>query len=539
MLKLLRIHNLILIESAEIHFSGGFNVLSGETGSGKSAILSALALLTGERADTSLIRRGEEKGVVEAAFDIEKQPEILALLNKAGLDHEAGSELLIRREMAFNEKNRCFVNNQLVQMKVLREISAFLLEIVGQHANQVLLSIEKHGTLVDLFGGLEKEVNDFKIQWQSENRLSNELEKLINQESQRLREIEVCRMELEELEEAQLKEGEDEALFAEYTLLTNAQERADKVNAILNALNGEKQSILSLLSRHKNTFEELLKLDSHFTDTAKAYEAATIELQEIAYTLRTARLQIEHQPEKAAAINERLTLIARLKRKYGHSIEEILTYQTQARKKLEELERADIHIEEIKEKLIEIRKQNEEAAAQLTKKRTRAARALEKALTQELRALNMPKAEFYVDIASQKRSERGDDRMEFFFAPNAGEHRIPIKECASGGELSRILLALQTLLAEKAQISTLVFDEIDSNIGGTTARIVGKKLRELGAYYQVLCITHFAQVAQEAEHHIQISKVEKEGRTVTQVHTLQTEDREKELARMVGTPLAY
>lgn len=534
MLKLLRIQNLILIDSAEIHFSEGFNVLSGETGSGKSAILSAMGLLAGERADSGLIRRGSDKSVVEAAFDIDLKPAILKILENAGIDHDSESELLIRREIASNGKNRCFVNQQLVQIKILRELSESLLEIVGQHANQVLLSIEKHAQILDLFGEIEAEAVSFQKSWQQENQLRKQLEALVNQEAQRLREIEVCRMEIEELDEAQLKEGEDESLFEEYTLLTNAEERSEKVTAILEAISDGRHSALQLLSKHKNTFEDLVRIDAHFADLAQVYDTALIELQEVAYSMRAALSHIEHQPEKAAAINERLTLISRLKRKYGHSIAEVFTYYSRTKTKLEELESADVRIEELRIELDRIKLSNNTLGKELTKKRNRAAQDLEKSLTEQLHLLNMPKAEFHIEIRDQKRNDRGDDRVEFYFSPNAGEHRISIKECASGGELSRLLLGLQTLLANKSLISTLVFDEIDSNIGGATARIVGKKLNEIGKHHQVVCITHFPQVAQEAQHHIQISKQEKNGRTVSQVSVLKTSERKKEIARMSG-----
>jgi DNA repair protein RecN (Recombination protein N) len=537
MLKLLRIQNLILVETTEIDFTAGFNVISGETGSGKSALLAALSLLAGERADSSLIRRGKEKGVVEASFDIDNHPMIISVLESFGIDHDFGSELLIRREITLNEKNRCFVNHQIVQIKILRELCQPLLEIVGQHANQKLLSLEKHAEILDLFGELEQDVSAFRKSWQKENAYSTQLKELIDHESQRLREIEVCHMELEELDEARLKVGEDEELFAEYTLLTHAKERCEKVKTILDGLTGEKQSVLQVLSRHKHSFDELIKLDPALEESLKAYEAARLELQEVAYTLRNRLSHIENNPERTALINERMTLIARLKRKYGSSIEEIFTYQAQLIMRLEQLEHTDVKIDELRHELSKVQLLNEERAKDLTLKRSHAARELEKALTFELQALNMPKAEFYIDLTSQKRSEKGDDKIEFFFVPNAGEQRISIKECASGGELSRLLLGLQTLLAKKAQISTLIFDEIDSNIGGETARIVGRKLREIGKYLQVISITHFPQVAQEANHHIQISKVEKEGRTVTCVRALESTDRETELSRMLGNSL--
>lgn len=534
MLKQLHIRNIILIESSEIPFEAGFNVLSGETGSGKSAIMNALNLISGERADATMVRKGADKGSVEAIFDIAHIPHLIQLLDESGIEHELDAELVIRREISAAGKSRAFINNQAAQLATLRTITHFLFDIVGQHANQRLLNVQTHREILDLFGNLQSEAATFAKSWSEENALRAELEALIRSEAQRLREIDLCQMELEELTSANLKEQEDEELFAEYTRLVNAEELLQKVHEITQALSGEKLSVLGLLSRNKHPFEQLVRLDSSLTSTLEAHNNAILELQEVAHTLRNYNSRIEHNPQRTAEVNERLSQIDRLKRRYGSTLAEIQAYQQEAQQKLNRLQNADEQIEELRTKLTKLESLNNKLAQQLTAQRRKTAKLLEEAVMTQLRALNMPKVQFRCALATQPRSQHGDDQIEFFMSPNVGEHQIPVRECASGGELSRLMLALQTLLAGRSLISTLVFDEIDANIGGETAAIVGEKLKSIGQQHQVLGITHFPQVAKHADHHLQISKTEQDGRTITLVKILNKKERQAELARMLG-----
>jgi DNA repair protein RecN (Recombination protein N) len=534
MLKELRISNLILIPYAEVHFEKGFNVLSGETGSGKSAIMQALSLLMGEKADVNIIRHGTEKAAVEGLFDIDNLSIIEEILDGGGIGHEKGEILILRREISKLGKGRCWINNQAAQLSLLRKIGETLIDLIGQHANQRLLSIDNHRRILDLLGGLEEDCERFAKNWDRELTLSKLIQDTIQNEAYRLREIENCNRELEELREANLKEGEEENLFSEYTHLANAEDIVSKIHDITQLLCGDKLSVLNLLTKQISNFDHLLRLTPTLQDTAIAYRNACLELQEVAHTLRIAHAHHEPQPDKLAAISERLALVHQLKRKYGESISDILSYQQKTQEKVHHLEAADTQIDDWRNQLFDVRKQNDELALVITNKRRAAAQALIHSLTIQLRSLNMGKVEFQIEITSQNRSRTGDNRIEFFLVPNVGEKRIPIKECASGGELSRILLALQTILAGKEDIPTLIFDEIDANIGGATAVAVGEKLREIGSNHQVICITHFPQVAKQANHHIQIEKQEIDGRTVTSIKTLDREGRQLELCRMLG-----
>ncbi len=533
MLKYLRIQNVILVEDASISFNRGLNILSGETGSGKSAIMHGLSLAIGERTDSTIIRKGAEKGVVEAVFDLDQQ-DLIALLKEGGIDHENGQDLIIRRELSISGKSRIFINNQAAQLSFLRKMGQHLAQIVSQHANQSLYSIDYHRQTVDLFGDQLPLLHRFQQSYQQENLLRNQLEDLVKQESQRLREIDICRCELEELEEAQIKEGEDEELFAEYTFLIHAEELSEQINEINQSLSGERQPLIVALSRHKQQLDALVKFDAQLKESAQTFQSALAELQEVAYTLRNYQSRMHYDANRLSEVNERLTQLNKLKRKYGSSVEEMLAYLENSKKRLAQLENADFEIEQLKQKMAEATNLTDQLAAELTEKRQMSAEKLQDELTLQLHALNMSKAKLEVQWTKQKRTLDGDDRIEFFLHPNVGEHRIALKDGASGGEISRVLLALRTLLAFKERPSSLIFDEVDANIGGETAAIIGEKLREISQQHQVICITHFPQVAHCAHYHLQISKEERNGRTVTLIKELNTESRQKELARMAG-----
>lgn len=535
MLKQLRISNIILIETAEIDFAEGFNVLSGETGSGKSAIMHAISLIRGDRAEINLLRKGAEKGIVEAIFDIKGISGIETVLEQGGIDFEQGDDLYIRREISSVGKSRAFINNQLAQLSLLRAVCSRLIHIVGQHANQELFSIERHRDILDLFGSFKGRVAEFSLSYDQEHALNKELENLINSEAQRLREMEVCQMIIDELDEAHLKEGEDEELFHEYSLLSHAEEIKNSIYEICKILQGEKGGVLSQLQRQKGTFDKLVFIDPKLSEVAVSFQNAVLELHEIANGLNIYQSRLEHNPERLAEVNERLAWITRLKKKYGSTWQEIQTFLEETTKRRDVLQNADHKIEELRKNLDLIKHENNERALQLSKLRIQAAQELSALLKKELCTLNMPNVDFQIDVTAQKRSRHGDDRIEFFLLPNRGEHRIPIKDCASGGELSRVMLALQTVMCGREGIATLVFDEVDGNIGGETAKVVGDKLKKIGNKQQVICITHFPQVAKQADYHVQISKEVIGDRTLTLIQVLNKKSREQELARMSGT----
>ena len=535
MLKQLIIKNIILVESAEITFGNGFNVLSGETGSGKSAILAALGLILGDKTDTDIIRSGADKACVEAIFELESFAPLFGMLSDAGIEHTPEEDLIIRREITAAGKSRSFINNQSVQIAFLKKAGQLLIGRVNQHAPQQLFSLDHHRHILDLYGNLLPIASEFSKSWDKENRIKDEIENLQREEHHRLREMENLQADLEELEKAQLKEGEEEELFAEYSLLANSEELTQKTQAILQVLEGEKSGVLNLLNKSQNAWDALVRIDSKTDEMAKAFQTACMELKEVSYSLQKYAHHIEFNPARLEQVNERLSLINKLKRRYGPTWQDLTLRTAEMKNRLFHLENRDGHIALLTAERENLAKINNDCCAELSRQRKHAAQSLCLEITRHLRSLNMPKAEFQMEILQQKRNHSGDDKVEFYFAPNVGERLISVKECASGGELSRIMLSIQTLLAGKEQLPILVFDEIDSNIGGATAAEVGKKLREISLQHQILCITHFPQVARQADHHYQISKEEQEGRTVTQIVTLDEHTRSCELLRMQGT----
>ena len=499
MLKLLRIHNIILIEEAELEFEAGFTVLTGETGAGKSAILKALDLVLGARADSSMIRKGAERARVEAAFEVDD------------------GELILRRDLLPNGKSRAYVDNVLVPLSDLRKAAENRLDMVGQHANQRLSTLDYHREVVDLFGGHQDLAKRFTETYQKEKELSLQLEQLKVSENERLRQIEILQAQLEEIDEANIQEGEEEELFAEYSRLSNAEELASKLDGIMNGINEGKLAILH------SELQAMAKLDGTLDPFAQALQSASLELQETAFGLQSYRGRLAPNPARLDEVNQRLRLINQISRKYGDTAD-------QMRQDLTALQESDNQIEALEKEISAL--PTDKLASELTKKRTVAAKKLSKALISHLHPLNMKGAQFLTQVTPTSRTSSGDDLIEFHFAPNPGEGMVPIRKSASGGELSRVLLALKTTLAGLELTPTLIFDEIDAAMGGATARLVGEKIRAISSQRQVICITHLPQVAELADHHFCIQKEQKGGRTRSTISLL-TETK-RELARMSG-----
>ncbi len=534
MLRHLRIENLILIDSAEIPFEPGLNVLSGDSGSGKSAIMTALSLVLGARADNTVIRQGTSKAFIEAIFDPAKNSPIHSILTEAGIEHDQDEYLVIKREISAGGKNRSFINQQMASLQFIQKVGSYLVDIVGQHASQKLLSLSYHREVIDTYGRLNGQAQAMLESWNREQSLRAQLQSLLSNESQRLRDIDRCQMELEELVEANLSEGEEEEIFAEYSRLSHTEELTQGLGTVQKTFSEGTQPILPSLHKSHAILQRLSSLDPGLDSIAKTLHSLTLELEEATYTLRNYYSKLEHDPSRLSEIDQRLKLINQLKRKYGTTFGEIQDYQKKTALRLKELENSDTRIEELKTALEASTETCSTLASTLSEKRKKAAAALEKEIIGRLRPLNLPHAIFKVNITPQPRGPTGDDRIEFFIAPNLGYDPLPLKNCASGGELSRVLLALKSVLADSEASHTLIFDEVDANIGGETGTIVGKKLRDIGGKHQLICITHLPQVAIEAHHHLHIAKREENGRTRTGVTVLNKKAREKELARMAG-----
>jgi DNA repair protein RecN (Recombination protein N) len=535
MLKLLRSHHLALVEQADIEFHTGFNVITGETGAGKSAVLQALKLLTGEKADSSLIRSGATQGSVEALFDCSAAPHILQELVVAGIDSEEEGTLLIKRTLTTQGRGKIYINHQLAHRSLLQKVVSSLLQIVGQHASRALLSADTHRQLVDRYGSITAHTEHFSKLWQQMRLLERKYDTLLQAEHERQRTMETLRREVAELVEAQPKAGEEEELFAEYTRLMHAETLQALTHEITAVLEADNKGIIPLLARCKRSFDKLIALDPTLEETGQLAHNAYIELQEVCHTLHNYTGRIVADPMRATVLDNRLSLLNQLKRKYGPDITAVCSYREQAESRLSALENYETTLSEMQAEIDILQKQLDNASVILTQKRTETARLLEQSLTAELRELNMPQVTVDIAITSCQRCASGDDVVEIFLTPNKGEKRIPLRQSVSGGEMARTLLALQYLLAGKGEVATLVFDEIDANIGGQTATLVGAKLKSIGEKQQVVCVTHFAQVAKQAHQHLLISKAEQGERTLTTVTSLRSKETIAELKRMAGT----
>lgn len=534
MIKQLRVNNLVLVESSTLTFDPHFNAITGETGAGKTALIEGIALALGARAESALIRKGSTTAFVEATFDSTATPSLIALLEESGLLSEPNEPLIIRREISKEGKNRAFVNCRSVPLPLLQKIGAELIDLIDQNAHHALRKTESQRTLLDLFGDLQLELSAFQTAFHLEKEVQSKLQTLHQLSSSKEREEATLRRQIDEIEAVNLKPGEEEALFEKYQLLANSQEISTKVEGMLTTLSDGPGAILAHLNRVQKTCESLNGFDKSFENPTALLRDAALSVSECAHHFRSYRGKLESDPAAYQLLENKLQEISLLKRKYGQTFEELDAFYQQAKERIAQLENLAFDLETLAEELKKAEERTKVAAEKLTSKRKQVAKDFSKQLTGHLHALNMPHAEVLIEVATQPRSQSGDDQIQFWLKANAGEHPALVKEHSSGGEVSRLLFAIKIALAEKNNTPTLIFDEIDANVGGRTAAIIGEKLQELGKYRQVICITHFHQVATAADTHFAVEKVEEEGRTFTRIRQLDKREKEIELLRMLG-----
>lgn len=520
MIKTLIIKNLVLVEESHIQFEGGLTMITGETGAGKTALVEAIHLILGERADSSKVRKGCDKAIIQASFDLEKVP---AVLQDAGIEVPEDEELILTREISAAGKSRAFIAGQMVPASLLQSLAPYLVDFIAQHAQGLLKSSDSQRELLDLYADID--LVPFQALWEREKGLQVEIDTL--QERKNGQREQFLNDQLEELLEANLQEGEEEALFEEYSLLSNSQELLATTGQIIGEADGAIQQCNSITA----LFNPILKYDASFDETLKMAKEARLQLTELSSQLQSFQAKIESDPGRLNTIEERLKVLDRLKRKYGKNL---LATQNEIEKELESLVGIDEKIETLRSELTTIKEKTAQACSQISKKREKGAAELGKKLSTSLQQLNIPSAQVTIKVDPAPRSKSGEDAVHFFLQANAGEQPVLVKESGSGGELSRLLFSLKLVLAEKCQPKTMVFDEIDANVGGETAKIMGQKLKELGKVRQVLCITHFPQVARQGDHHLRVYKEESGNRTYCQISFVDSQDREAELARMAG-----
>jgi DNA repair protein RecN (Recombination protein N) len=523
MLRLLRIRNLAVIEAVEVEFEPGFNVLTGETGAGKSILVEAVGLLLGARASADLVRTGESQATIEALFE----------------DERDGSEILIRREVSSSGRSRSFVNGVLATATVLRDLSQRLVEIHGQHEHQTLLDPQSHLPLLDGYAELGPVAERVAVSWRALRQLRDDLERSWMDSREKAARLELIAFQLGEIEKVKPVSGEDEELAATKHVLANAERVHRLCEESYAALYDSDDAVLVGLSGVWKRVGELAMLDAHFSDYIEAREGIKSQLEDLADFLRKYADGIDASPARLQQVEDRLASIDRLKRKYGPTLDEVIEKAVSLTRERDLLTQTGENVEGLQSALADARAQYHKDAQELSTARRAAARRFCSELERLLGELAMAKARFEVrfnvaPLAEEFWTETGIDRAEFFLSANPGEDLRPLARIVSGGELSRVMLALKTMSVDEAEHKTMVFDEVDAGIGGRVADVVGARLGALGARFQVLCITHLPQIAARASTHFRIDKAVRRDRTVTTVQRLDGEGRIEEIGRMIG-----
>jgi len=543
MLDSLNIRNFALIEDITIDFGNGLNVLSGETGAGKSIIIGALGLILGGKATQDMVRSGMDMASIEALFSLSPDAAAVRFLAENGIDSPSG-EIVIRRTIGADGKSRCFVNGTLSNLNILSECGALLVDIHGQHENQSLLKVAQHLLFLDEFAALQARREEAGRMTRELSRLLDQIQALAMDEREKARRVELNEHAIREIDAAGLVDGEEAELEEENRVLNNYEKTHAAAESAWDILNPIGEEIKSALRSLENASEH----DSRLAGAAQRVSDIRYSLEDALDEFRTWRAHARFSPQRLDEVNARISLIQALKRKYGENIAAILAWRDRAALENEAIETSDARRAELEEELIQLRESVREYALELSRERQKAARELEKRVMEELAFLGMAKTIFKADIRYVRDAEgfievRGErvklyetglDYVEFLLSPNIGEEVRPLRKIASGGEMSRIMLALKAVLTKGGAAETLVFDEVDAGIGGVTASAVGKKLRQVAQKAQVLCITHLPQIAAMGDQHIMVSKQVSDGRTKTVVRRLSFDERLHELARMLG-----
>ena len=531
MLSLLHIENIAVIEHSDISFDRGFNILTGETGAGKSIVIDAISAILGERAYRDMIRTGANKAQVRAVFTDVPQ---LSWFEENGVEYDP--ETIIQREIYLDGKNVCRVNGTLVTVSILRKLGIQLINIHGQHDSASLFDENNHLQFLDSFANNEALRNDYANKYEAVAKLRREIDRMTMDEGEKLRRMEMLKHQIQEISKANLEVGEDEILEERRKLLQNAEKISDGIETAVECLYGgsESDGAASLLAQAERELARIARFTDSFAAMHERVTDLMYQVQDIAEEVRSARDDLSYSAEEQDQIEERLDIIHKFRRKYGVTCADILEYLENAKKELDEIEFADDHLERLKKKLKDAEKIAWDAALTLRKNRQLTAKELSQRILTELAQLDMPRVQFECSFTELELTANGADAVAFYMSANAGEALKPMSKVASGGELARIMLAMKNVLAEQDQVATLIFDEVDTGVSGRAAQKVAEKLRSVAKTKQVLCVTHLPQLAALANTHLLIAKSERDGRTYTSVTPLDMEGRKRELARIIG-----
>lgn len=531
MLRLLHIENIAVIERADILFERGFNVMTGETGAGKSIVIDAISAILGERAYRDMIRTGTQKAAVRAIFEDVSESKWFA-----DNDVPFAPETTIQREIYLDGKNVCKVNGVPVTVSVLKQLGIQLINIHGQHDSASLFDENYHLSFLDGFACDDVLLDEYREKYQSVLSLRHEIDRLSMDESEKLRRMETLKYQIEEISRADLKSGEDDTLEARRKLLQNSEKLSEGLQDAACCIDGgdDSEGAAALLSDAERALARVARYDESLSQLHDTVSDLMYQVQDVAEQLRDRLYQLSYSADELEQIEDRLDTIHRLRRKYGTTCEDILQFLAKAQKELDEIEFASDRVEQLKGKLRKAEKAAWDAALRLRETRKAAAKGLTARILDELSQLDMKKVQFSCEFTETELSPVGADAVAFYMSANLGEALKPLNKVASGGELARIMLALKNVLAEKDHVPTLIFDEVDTGVSGRAAQRVAEKLHEVSKTKQVLCVTHLPQLAALADTHLLIAKGEHDGRTFTTVEPLDLEGRKAELARIIG-----
>ncbi len=548
MLSLLKIKNIALIDELTVEFSAGLNLLTGETGSGKSIIVDSLGALTGERLSSDLIKEGEEKARIEGLFTLSANVDLHELFYESGVELEDADEidLIVRRDLSSTGRNRIFVNNQLVTQTFLKKIGLILGEIHGQGEQALLFNPSNHLKILDKYARTETLCKKIEKKHREMRSVRKELDSLQKDEAQKLQLLDILQFQINEIGKADLEAGEDETLNEEKKRLNNVEKLSTLSDESYSILYESEESVVGNLEKVIQRITELSEYESSFTEYRDGLNTAKAVLEDLAFTVRDFSGSIEFSPERLAEIENRLAEISRLKRKYGGSVEAVLANLSESQERLISIESSEFQERKLLKKLEELRGEYIDIAKDLTGKRKNATKKFEKEVEENLKTVALEKARFVVNFNTPTEDElrnpesdklftsKGFDQIEFYFSANPGQSPKPLAKVASGGEASRLMLILKTVAGVNYPEKSVVFDEVDAGIGGRVAEAVGIKLKELSKTQQVLCVTHQPQVASLADQHFIVEKATVKSNTVVNVRELNRKEQIDEIARMLA-----
>jgi DNA repair protein RecN (Recombination protein N) len=538
MLVELVIENYAVVERLRVRFHRGLNLLTGETGSGKSIVVDALGLLLGGRASAEAVRSGSERARISGLFEVPADARFRQIVEAAGIGIEE-DELLVEREILANGKSRAFLANRMVTASLLRDLAPLLGDIHGQHEQQELFSAIAQRGMLDAYAGNEAALAETSRIYKLWRACSTELEELTRREQEQLRLADLWSFQRKEIESAEVKSGEDAGLANEKRVLQNAAKLTEAAESAYTSLYDAPESALARVQTSLRKLQDLTRIDEHLGAIAETLRPAELAVEEASQMLREYLGKLEADPKRQDEVESRLAVLEKLKRKYGHTLEEVMAFLDDVRQKMSIVETASERRAEIEKKQAKLGLEFESAANKLTGRRKDAAKKLQTKVESELASLAMERTQFHIELKPAPWSEGGADALLFLFSANQGEEPKPLEKVASGGEVSRIALALKTCVQSATMSSakipmTLVFDEVDAGIGGVAAEMVGRRLKQLSASSQVLCVTHQAQIAGFADHHYRVEKKESKGRTIAVVDELDAEERTREIGRMLS-----